>query len=64
VLLQTHLIEISKVFNPAITGDKKKDILINTQNFTIEIEKAVRENPSQWVFMHRRWRHNPDNLDL
>jgi len=59
-----HLIKVSKVFHPIITGDKKKDILTNTQYFTKQIEKVVRENPSQWVFMHRRWRHTPDNLDL
>jgi Kdo2-lipid IVA lauroyltransferase/acyltransferase len=57
-----HLVKFSKVFHPVMTGDKKKDILENTQLFTKEIEKAVRENPSQWVFMHRRWRHTPENL--
>jgi len=30
-----------------------------TQAFTLVIEQAVRRHPEQWMWMHRRWRHQP-----
>jgi KDO2-lipid IV(A) lauroyltransferase len=30
-----------------------------TQAFTQAIEAAVRRRPDQWMWMHRRWRHQP-----
>ena len=30
-----------------------------TQAFTKAIEKAIRERPDQWMWMHRRWRRQP-----
>ncbi|MFW6303390.1 MAG: lysophospholipid acyltransferase family protein [Candidatus Sumerlaeota bacterium] len=32
-----------------------------TQAYTHEIERAVRRRPDQWMWMHRRWRHQPDD---
>ncbi len=42
-----------------ITGDEEVDLVRNTQNFTRYIEKAVREHPEQWVWMHERWKTKP-----
>jgi KDO2-lipid IV(A) lauroyltransferase len=41
------------------TGDREKDIIANTALFTKKIEDAIRSNPDQWVWMHRRWRRQP-----
>ena len=30
-----------------------------TATFTAHIERQVREHPEQWVWMHRRWKHQP-----
>jgi Kdo2-lipid IVA lauroyltransferase/acyltransferase len=38
------------------TGNPEKDLYINTQKFNDIIEKEVRKYPSQWVWMHERWR--------
>ncbi len=39
-----------------LTGDKEKDILINTQKFTDIIEDYVRKYPSQYFWIYKRWR--------
>lgn len=42
-----------------ITGDTESDVRANTAAFTLEIERAVRRNPEQWLWMHRRWKTRP-----
>jgi len=41
------------------TGDKEQDLIINTQRLTKVIEKYVRKYPSQWWWMHNRWKSQP-----
>jgi KDO2-lipid IV(A) lauroyltransferase len=41
------------------TGEAEADILANTAAFTGAIEAAVRRNPEQWLWMHRRWKTRP-----
>jgi KDO2-lipid IV(A) lauroyltransferase len=38
------------------TGDEETDLITNTQLFTDFTEKIVRAHPSQWVWMHERWK--------
>lgn len=38
------------------TDDLREDFRTNTQIMTDAIEKAVREYPEQWFWVHRRWR--------
>lgn len=42
-----------------LTGIEEKDMLVNTQNYTSFIEEQVRAHPSQWVWMHERWKTRP-----
>lgn len=37
------------------TGDHDADILVLTTKINAEIERMVREEPSQWLWVHRRW---------
>ncbi|MBV9550300.1 MAG: lauroyl acyltransferase [Alphaproteobacteria bacterium] len=37
------------------SGDEKADIQALTALITARIEEMVRENPSQWLWIHRRW---------
>ncbi|MBF0467373.1 MAG: lysophospholipid acyltransferase family protein [Desulfamplus sp.] len=47
-------------FEPEIplvsTGDRIKDIEINTQNYTSAIESIIRCYPDQWFWVHNRWK--------
>ena len=44
------------------TGDKEKDIIINTQNFNHRLEQLIRMDPTQWVWMHERWKTTPQDI--
>ena len=41
------------------TGEADADVLANTAVFTAVIERYVRANPEQWLWMHRRWKTRP-----
>lgn len=41
------------------TGDESVDIRNLTQKYTQVLEEIIREHPSQWVWMHKRWKSRP-----
>lgn len=43
----------------ADTGDSEADAIDNTARFTAVLEQAIRRYPSQWLWMHRRWKTRP-----
>ena len=53
-----HLI-IEGPIDMQITGDREKDVLVNTQRWTDVVEKYIRRYPEQWVWMHKRWKTQP-----
>jgi KDO2-lipid IV(A) lauroyltransferase len=50
-------------FDPQIaltsTGDSEADAQENTARFNAVLEDAIRRYPSQWLWMHRRWKTRP-----
>ena len=41
------------------TGDPERDVRENTALFAAAIERHVRANPDQWLWVHKRWRTRP-----
>jgi KDO2-lipid IV(A) lauroyltransferase len=48
------------VFAPEVelvrTGDRERDLEVNTARFLREVERFVRERPGHWLWLHRRFR--------
>ncbi len=44
---------------PVHTGDKRKDLELNTERYNAAIEKIVRDYPDQWFWVHQRWKTKP-----
>ncbi len=47
---------VNEPFQLIRTGNEEADVIANTQMFMSEIEKEVRKQPGNWLWMHRRWR--------
>lgn len=41
------------------TGDEEADMIENTQRMSDATEREIRKFPSQWVWMHQRWKTKP-----
>jgi len=54
------------LIHPAIpfvdTGEEEADLQFNTQQYTACIEAFIRKYPTQWVWMHERWKTTPENV--
>jgi KDO2-lipid IV(A) lauroyltransferase len=48
------LVEISQQNLP---DSEEEKILEISQRYTSYLEKVIRENPEQWLWMHNRWKH-------
>ncbi len=41
------------------TGDKDRDVRLNTELFNSVMEKIIRSQPDSWLWGHRRWKNQP-----
>lgn len=41
------------------TGNRSRDLWTHTAALTAALERAVREHPDQWLWLHRRWKVPP-----
>jgi KDO2-lipid IV(A) lauroyltransferase len=55
----TYLLKLHPEVEMARTGDRRQDVLINTQRCTAVVEEVVRQYPDQWFWMHQRWKTQP-----
>ncbi|HUW20827.1 MAG TPA: lysophospholipid acyltransferase family protein [Sedimentisphaerales bacterium] len=52
-------IGVNRIIFPEEWADKKDPLRWVTAEYTKAIEEFVREDPSQYWWLHRRWRHRP-----
>jgi KDO2-lipid IV(A) lauroyltransferase len=45
------------------TGDREDDLFENTRIYTKITEDIIREIPTQWVWMHERWKTTPEDVE-
>lgn len=54
---------ISKPFDIIQTGNRKEELLLNTEQFHKQVEQLIKEYPTQWVWMHERWKTTPEMVE-
>jgi KDO2-lipid IV(A) lauroyltransferase len=54
-----YRLSLRRIQVPAASGDREADARALTAALTADIERAIREAPAQWVWMHRRWKSRP-----
>ena len=57
---------VLKFYAPVETArgpDRERNVLETTQRCQSAIELAIREQPEQWLWMHRRWKRRPPGED-
>lgn len=55
-----HRITIRPAVELVRTDDFEKDVQVNTQMFNDEVEALIRQDLTQWAWMHKRWRKRRD----
>jgi len=56
----TYEFIIEKEIPLVMTGNRRQDMEENTRLFHKVIEKYIRRYPTQWVWMHNRWKTTPE----
>jgi KDO2-lipid IV(A) lauroyltransferase len=47
------------IIDPADWADQPDPVRYITQRYTTALERLVRESPEQYLWLHRRWKHQP-----
>ncbi|MBI4553118.1 MAG: lysophospholipid acyltransferase family protein, partial [Candidatus Latescibacteria bacterium] len=55
----THLITVLPPIEPVRSGRWDEDMHEATRRYTGAIERLIRQAPTQWVWMHERWKTKP-----
>ncbi|MEW6685667.1 MAG: lysophospholipid acyltransferase family protein [Candidatus Edwardsbacteria bacterium] len=58
-----HLIEVRKSLKLSNSREIKEEVFIQTQKCSKILEEFIREHPTQWVWMHERWKTKPPSAD-
>jgi Kdo2-lipid IVA lauroyltransferase/acyltransferase len=52
-------VRCEEVIDPAELTGTAEDVRILTQRFTSALERLIRQDPTQYLWLHRRWKHQP-----
>jgi len=59
----TYEFIIEKEIPLILTGNRRRDMEENTRRFHNIIEKYIKRYPTQWVWMHNRWKTTPEMIE-
>jgi len=59
----TYEFIIEKEIPLVMTGNRRQDMEENTRRFHVIIEKYIKKYPTQWVWMHNRWKTTPEMVE-
>ena len=54
---------IEKEIQLVMTGNRRQDMEENPRRFHAVIEKYIKQYPTQWVWMHNRWKTTPEMVE-
>jgi KDO2-lipid IV(A) lauroyltransferase len=60
----TYHVEVMDPLPLVFTGDKKRDLIVNTQMCSDACEAIIRKHPEQWLWMMRRWKKQPEGKSM
>lgn len=52
-------IRCEDIIDPAELSGSADDVRLLTQRFTSALERLIRQDPTQYLWLHRRWKHQP-----
>lgn len=51
--------ECEEIIDPSELTGTSDDARLLTQRYTSAIERLIRRDPTQYLWLHRRWKHHP-----
>jgi KDO2-lipid IV(A) lauroyltransferase len=57
-----HQIEVFDEVELTTTGNREKDLVTNTQKCSGVLEQFILKHPTQWVWMHERWKTKREDI--
>ncbi len=55
----TYRAEYEEIDTGALTGSREDQITELTRRHAAVLERAIRNHPDHWLWMHKRWKHTP-----
>ena len=57
-------IRCADIIEPGELSGTSDDVRLLTQRYTSTLEELIRQDPSQYLWLHRRWKHQPQKKTL